>query len=232
MIVTEELSDGLFNEINNVVGVNTLLARNRPEFVFGQEIYYRIYAERQHIQPTAEIHQLLSRAAAIKFYAPLLYWLLKSPPEHIAALIKEILSHDKSTNNRIVCRLAILLGPNPTAWLKAFFDRRWAKHPQPPEHYFYFKKLHSKADSIDRRLAAIQVSANAEITFGSTETVRIKELLKSPQLASTCLSKACMSVFDGNLEQRSICRQLDVLAYGHEMSRMHDQVLDALEKGE
>jgi Putative DNA-binding domain len=46
MIVTEELSDGLFDEINNVLDANMLLARNRPDFVFGQEIYYRIYAER------------------------------------------------------------------------------------------------------------------------------------------------------------------------------------------
>ena len=233
MVVTEELSDGLFDEINNVLDANTLLARNRPDFVFGQEIYYRIYAERQHIQSTPEKHQLLSRSAAVKFYAPVLYWLLKLPPEQIAKLVKEVLSHDKSTSNRIVCRLAILLGPKTTAWLEAFLDRRWHRHAQPPEHVFAFNKMIeaiAKNESSDRKIVALQISPKAEITFADSQTICVGELLKSPQLASMCLSKACMSVFGGDMSQRTICRQFDTLAYGDEFRKMEDKILAALEK--
>ena len=230
MIVTEELSDGLFDEINHVLDANTLLARNRPDFVFGQEIYYRIYAERQHIQPAAEIFQLLSRSAAVKFYAPVFYWLLELSAEQIASVVKEILSHDKSNSNRIVCRLAILLGPQVAAWLKTFLERHWKGNVQPPEHFFYFKKLVSKVDSIDCRLAALQLSPNTELAFADSQNVRVRELLESPQQASACLSKACMSVFNGDMTQRGICRQFDVLAYGTEFVQLEAQVLAALRK--
>ena len=229
MIVTEELSDGIFDEINNVLDANTLLARNRPEFVFGEVIYYRIYAERQHIQPTPAKYEILSQAAAVKFYAPIFFWLLKLTPEQIASLVKEVLAHDKATNNRIVCRLAILLGPKVTAWLKAFLDRHWQNHAQPAEHYFYFKKLVKKANGVDRRIAALQESPNAELTFADAQTVRIGELLKSHTQASACLSQACMSVFSGDMTQRSVCRQLDVLTYGGEFAQMEELVLSALE---
>jgi len=230
MIVTEELYDGLFDEINNVLDANTLLARNRPDFVFGQEIYYRIYAERQHIQPAAVKYQLLSRSAAVKFYAPVLYWLLKLSPQQIVNLVKEVMSHDKSTCNRIVCRLAILLGPKVTAWLKAYLDRRWQRHAQPPDYLFYFRKMASKSESGDRRIVALQESPKAEIAFADSQIVCVGELLESPQQASACLSEACMSVFGGDMTQRSVCRQFDILAYGAEFAQMEEQVLAALEK--
>jgi len=41
----EELSDGLFDEINNVIEANTLLSGGKDAFFLGESIYYRIYAE-------------------------------------------------------------------------------------------------------------------------------------------------------------------------------------------
>jgi hypothetical protein len=166
----------------------------------------------------------------LKFYTPVFYWLLKLSPEQIANVVKEILSHDKATGNRIVCRMAILLGPKATAWLKAYFDHRWHRHPQPPEHVFYFKRMVSKSEICDRMIVALQESIKAEITFADSQTVCVAELLKSPQQASACLSKACMSVFSGDMTQRTVCRKFDILAYGAEFSQMEGQVLAALEK--
>jgi hypothetical protein len=230
VVVTEELSDGIFDEINNVLDANTLLAKQRREFVFGQEIYYRVYAERQHVRSIPEHYRILNHAGALKFYGPVFYWLLKVSPEQIADVIQKILTHDKATNNRIVCRLAILLGPKVTSWLKAFLDHHWKNHAQPPEHYFFFKKLIKKADGADRLLAALQESPTAELTFGNAQTVYIGELLKSPHQASVCLSQACMSVFTGDMSQRSVCRKLDLLAYGPEFGQMEESVLAALNR--
>jgi hypothetical protein len=54
------------------------------------------------------------------------------------------------------------------------------------------------------------------------------ELLAQPRLASGYLSKACMQVFEGNKDARSLCRQLDILAYGHELESRSEEILDAL----
>ena len=42
--VHEEVSDGIFDEINNVVDANRILARGQKNFFLGQRVYYRIYA--------------------------------------------------------------------------------------------------------------------------------------------------------------------------------------------
>jgi hypothetical protein len=46
IIVQEELSQAIFSEINNVLDANRLLAPNALTFVLGDNVYYRIYAER------------------------------------------------------------------------------------------------------------------------------------------------------------------------------------------
>jgi hypothetical protein len=170
LIVHEELSDALFDDINNVLDTNTLLARNRPGFFLGQELYYRIYAERQHIQPNSEKYTSLAHAG-VKFYAPTCYWVLQMTADEIAALIEEVLNDEKSVQNRLVCRLAILLGPKVSQWVKNYFDKKWAKHPQPPEHFFAFKKMLAKSSEIDPRLVALQTSNNSEIECTHVSTV-------------------------------------------------------------
>jgi Schlafen, AlbA_2 len=46
VFVHESVSEGIFDEINNVIDANRALARGQRRFFLGQPIYYRIYAEK------------------------------------------------------------------------------------------------------------------------------------------------------------------------------------------
>lgn len=50
----EEVSKALFDEINNVIDANRILARGQPGFFLGQPVYYRIYAERYHVRQSED----------------------------------------------------------------------------------------------------------------------------------------------------------------------------------
>jgi hypothetical protein len=50
VLLHEELSEGLFEEINNVLDADKQLAGTADKFVFSEEVYYRVYAERHHVQ--------------------------------------------------------------------------------------------------------------------------------------------------------------------------------------
>jgi hypothetical protein len=196
----------------------------------GQELYYRIYAERQHIQPDSEKYISLAHAG-VKFYAPTCYRVLQMSADEIAALIKEVLNDEKSVQNRLVCRLAILLGPKVSQWVKNYFDKKWARHPQPPEHCFAFKKMLAKNSEIDPRLVALQTSNNSEIELPSDgKCVEVSDLLVSAQQSGVYLSKSCMALFGGDTNQRWLCRFLDIVTYGSEFRKIEGDVFTALQK--
>jgi hypothetical protein len=231
LLVQEELSEGIFEEINNVLDANKLLAKNRPDFVLGQEIYYRVYAERHHVEASPTTCNLLARAAAVRFYAPALHWFLRLGPGEVVRLMREVLCKEKSTQNRLVCRLAILIGPKVTSWLKNHFDRQWAKHPQPAQHYFSFKRMLARCGKTDPRLVALELRETSVIEI-STESKNIPaaELLKSSQQSGSFLSKACLAVFNGDKEQCGTCRLLDIMTYGADFPKMDEDVHSALLK--
>ena len=45
ILVHEELSEGIFEEINNIIDANEKLRNGKPEFMMDENIYYRIYSE-------------------------------------------------------------------------------------------------------------------------------------------------------------------------------------------
>jgi hypothetical protein len=71
--IYEEISDGIFDEINNVIDANRVLAKGQKDFFLGQSVYYRIYAERHHVRQSEETLALLLRNGIVDFYAPALY---------------------------------------------------------------------------------------------------------------------------------------------------------------
>jgi hypothetical protein len=81
--VHEEVSDGIFDEINNVIDANRILARGQKDFFLGQPVYYRIYAERHHVRQPEESFSLLLHNGIADFYAPALFWALGLPDRFI-----------------------------------------------------------------------------------------------------------------------------------------------------
>ena len=86
MVVYEELDSAIFDEINNVLAAGKLLSPG-GEFVFDERIYHRIYAERQHVVDGNE-HEHLATIAVTKFYAPMMFWATKLPPQVVAKLLQ------------------------------------------------------------------------------------------------------------------------------------------------
>jgi hypothetical protein len=229
-VVYEKLSQAVFSEINHVLAANRLLAPDADTFIMGENIYYRIYAERQHVDPDDGLFSMLLRAA-FKFYGPSLFWLLRLPPHSTASIIKTILENPHSTQMYLVCRIAVLLGRKVTDWLMDVLQKQWGSHPQPPNHYFTFKNMRENVEAGDDvRLVALQQSSGSRLKSLPESDHTISKLAADKTLAANLLSKTCMAVFSGETWLRSACRHLDILTHGGELVALRDPILDELTK--
>ncbi len=212
----EELSDGLFDEINNVLDANKLLAGAANQFVFGEEIYYRVYAERHHVQPSDGHAALLLMTASREIYAPFLFWLTTVPPRLVAEELIRSVDNPKHPVVLGAFRAVVLLGKEATAWLDSSLDRRYKRLSQPPEFYWTFKKMAGRTVT-DRRLLAMRMTTTAVLDIPDTGAVSVGQLLAAPEETATHLSRVCLRVFRGEGRLRTLARQLDIAAYGKQV---------------
>jgi len=225
--VHEEVSEGIFDEINNVLDANKLLAKGKKKFVLGPEVYYRIYAEREHVESSCEQVELLAQTG-FRFYAPVMYWLLKLPRSQTARIIRKVCSNPKSPTIYNVLRLAVLLGSEVSMWVEDRLDEKWAEDRQPPPYYWAFKKMISSTLE-DRRLVALRTEGDRYIGFPDEgRRLLFRDLLENQEKALSMLRKYCVRVFEGRNEAKSICRYLDVLVYGKEFEAQGQEIASAL----
>jgi len=224
----EELSDGVFDEINNVLDANKLLAEGKRAFVLGDETYYRVYAERQHVESTEENLQLLVVTSLREMYVPFLFWFSQAPAKLIAQVIVDVATNPRSPQVYSLLKLVTLLGSDTSEWLATMLDEKWRKRSQRPNFYWAFTSIRNRTES-DRRLLAMRKSAKASINLPDTlAPASIKTLLDSPQQAAAHLSKVCLNVFKGDKEARDVARTLDVAAYGQQVIVREAEVWDEL----
>lgn len=230
VLIHEELSDNLFKEINNIIEANKLMSPGSDQFHLGEEVYYRIYAEREHVDQNIEYQALLAKTALTKYYAPGIFWFLQLDADVCAFLILDFLSNMKNPYVHSFLRLAILLGDSVSNWLNVQLDTRYKGYSQPPSYYFTFKDMIKKKDIKERRLLALRMSVNQRLDIpGDQKATTVKDLLSDTELASNFLSKACMNVFNGIKEDRNITRILDILSYGEMLEEKADNIAQALE---
>lgn len=215
-IYYEEIAEGIFEEINNVVDANKALAKGQKKFFLGSAIYYRIYAERQHVLQQRETHELLLRTAVVDFYAPALFWMTTMSEDLIAGTFAELYRNPVSPQIHALVRLAAVLGNDFSRWLLGKMDRKWATHPQPPTFYWTFKSMVRDLHSMDYRLRSSRFSTKSRIELLGEEKVDVADLLDHPPQAAALLSRVCMMIFEAKLTGggRSAARNLDYLAYG------------------
>jgi len=219
VLLHEELSDGLFEEINNVLDANRLLSGGTERFVLGEEIYYRVYAEHHHVQ-LAGSQALLFRTALRELYGPYLFWLTTVP--HVA-IARELLNAIESPKHPMILgafRAVVLFGKDATAWLNALLDKKYKGWSQPPESYWTFKKMAARTNLPDRRLIAMRATANTLLTLPDAPEIKVSDVLAAPEEAAANLSRVCVHVFRGNTSYRSLARQLDVAAYGRQVEEV------------
>jgi hypothetical protein len=228
--VHEEVSEGIFDEINNVIDANRALARGQRHFFLGPPVYYRIYAERQHVKQSGDGTAVLLRSAVCDLYAPALFWTLALASEVVAGALAELYLRPRSPEIHSLIRMSVLLGSEFYDWLLDKWHRKWKDHAQPPNFYWGFKQLRLKMTDTDPRILAARSSKNTVFVVGGEEEVGVSKLLDSPQLASSLLSSACMRVFQGEKDLRSTARNLDYFAYGLQLQELGPRIGTAIMK--
>jgi len=226
--VHEEVSNGIFDEINNVIDANRVLAKGKQHFFLGQPIYYRIYAERHHVVQSEETIFVLLRCALSDFYAPFIFWTLSLSDTQVARALAALYLHPRNPNIHILMRMAVLLGPDFTRWLYEKWHTIWKRHPQPPSFYWTLKRMMSKTEDTDLRAVAARTSLTGQISITGETPVAVKELLEKPEQSASLLSKACIRVFEGDNASRTAARNLDYLAYGASIQRRAPKIAKAI----
>ncbi|MGD0347015.1 MAG: ATP-binding protein [Terracidiphilus sp.] len=210
----EEVSEGIFDEINNVIDANRVLAKGQARFFLGFPVYYRVYAARRLIKQEPDQIYLLYHAAASEFYAPNLFWTLGMNAEAIARDMVALYLSPRSPQIHWLMRTAILLGEEFSRWLYGRWDQKWHNYSQPPSFYFTFGKLIENLGNGDLRLLAARSTASTRISVPGQPETACADLLEKPDLAEALLSSACTAIFEGNSQFRDAARTIDYFAHG------------------
>lgn len=205
----EELTEGIFDEINNIIDANRILSKGNHQFMLGEALYYRIYSERQHVNFSIETFEMLARTGAMNFYGPFLYWLIKLPPTNIVNILIEIYDQSKSPNIHNLTKVLLILGNEALAIFSKLFEERYKNVAQKPDFYYTFlDQLRSKTSN--PILKAIKASPSKV----ACENYNYGLLIKESSIPLNLLSQECLNVFKGQTNQRSLTRELDFIAYG------------------
>lgn len=224
--VHEAVSNAIFDEINNVIDANRILARGRAAFFLGQPVYYRIYAERHHVRQTDETLKLLLRNGVVDFYAPALYWAVTLPARYIIETLVDLYLYPTNRHVHSLMRIGLLLGTDFAQWLHGQWAAKWKRHPQPPSFYFTLKRMIADLKDTDPRLVAARVSLSSRIQIGNAQPVFVRQLLDTPEQAAAVVSAACMKVFEGVDDCRQVARNLDYLAYGPALQQKAHEITE------
>jgi hypothetical protein len=219
----EELQEGIFDEINNLLDANRLLAKGKPRFMLGAALYYRIYSERQYVNFTIDTFELLARSG-IDFYGPFMYWLTKLPPANIAKILIDIFKQSKSPNIHNLIKISILLGPGASAIFLEAMDSKYKKMVQKPDFYYSYQ-AQLKLKTVNPILKALRSSSSRFLI----DNRKYDDFLKDANLSINTLSSECYHVFNGDITKRTIIRDLDYLAYGPLLTS-NIQVIDQIKE--
>ncbi len=220
----ESLQEGIFDEINNIVDANHLLSKGNSKFMLGQPMYYRIYAERQFVNFNLNRFELFAKTGMMEFYAPYLYWLTKLPERTIAEILFDNYFQCKSPRINNLNKIIILLGGDAIDVFNDLFEKKYKNQIQKPNHYYTFhsliksKKSHPilKALNVTKNKKIDIKSENGDFSFGDLIVDRIFTINK--------LSTASLDVYNGEVELRSVARDLDYIAYGEELIIRKDDI--------
>jgi hypothetical protein len=223
----EEVSDGIFDEINNVVDANRALTKGQARFLWMPQVYYRVYAERQRVRQDQGQMKMLFHAGACEFNAPNLFWALELDADLIAKSIVATYLAPKSPQIHWLMRMAVLLGEEYCGWMSNRWDQKWHHYSQAPTFYYTFGEMIKKLGGGDRRLLAAHLSPTTRLAVPGQTEASCSELMQDPRKAEALLSAACMAIFDGNSQLKSTARALDYFAHGLEIVQRGKQIAEA-----
>lgn len=220
----EELQDGIFDEINNIVDANKILANKASKFVLGEQIYYRIYSERQHVHFNIEVFELLAKTALLDFNAPFLYWFTKLPTENINDILMQICEQGKSNKITSLNRISILFGDKASKRLQAKFNEKFKNLTQKPNYVYNLGAL-IKSKQTDPVLKCLKFSSGKIIA-----TKMCSEYIEDLKLSKSTLSRECYKIFNEEHKDKTLVRELDFLAYGKQLSENTELINNFIDK--
>ena len=225
----EELSVAIFEEINNVIDVNEKLRKSRKVFLLGEDLYYRIYSERNHVDHNIEVFTIMMNTTLSKFYAPNFYWITRLPAKIIATAVAACLRGGKGNSTNSVIKFLSLSGDDGINWLMEYFEALYGKTIQAPNFYYTYKKIYtgSKKD-MKFRLLGYTPTSKIELPY-SKKIVSISEIASNKLECSTELSNICLQIFEGKKELKTIARSLDYLLYAEDLIKNSKEVLAILQ---
>lgn len=227
----EQVSAALFEEINNVIDANRILAKGQNHFYLGQPVYFRIYAERNYVNFTEADFILLFRSAVFDFYAPGLFWITKLPPKSIAQILSQLYLSPRNPNIHYLIRIAVLLGPDFCEWLFDKWQQKWKNHVQKPHFFDTFRDMKKKMGSQNSALIASRLKPSWQKSFPSEKPATFSELINDPIRADKILSATCLKIFnDGghNSALRSLARDIDYIAHAKKIIAKKTEIAAAI----
>lgn len=217
IIYYEELQDGIFDEINNIVEANRILAKDSTDFLMGTSIYYRIYAERDYVNFNIKDFELLCRYGALQSYSPFLFWLTKLPSENIAKIMFDILN-SKHPNVMAYIKLCFFLGTEIEDETLIYLDKKLINIIQKPTYYYTFLEL-KKSRQKNKILRILKCSKDKKIY----QNKNLEELTQDSNYLENEISHLCNKVFkEKATENRSIVRDLDYVYYHDKINNIED----------
>lgn len=233
ILVHEELSEGIFEEINNLIDVNELLNTSNKKFILGEELYYRIYSERHHVSYNIDLFEALASIAYHQFYCPHLFWITKLPVESIARIIVSSFDNYKYPNVTLLIQIMILLRGEGLDILDSIFKRKYGHMTQAPSYYYTALELIKQRKHPDLILKALRITKNRELGIPFPfikESSTVQNILDNKNKFTGTLSELCLSVFEGNKESRGLCRTIDTLIYGDLITNRADEICTEIRK--
>lgn len=226
----EQLDDGIFDEINNIVEANQILAKDNSKFMLGLPLYYRIYAERQFVNYNLNNFKTFAYTGMLDFYAPFLYWLIKLPDNTIAELLYAVYQQCKSPKINNLNKIACLLGNQAIKILDELYEEDYKMQIQKPQHYYSFKTL-IKSKRTNPILKCLGVSKNAKLVIQNDENeYDYQTFISDTNFSLNKLSSVCKDVYEGYTKNRSAARDLDYIVYSSELVSRHESINAEMEK--
>lgn len=208
-LLYEELQEGIFDEINNIVDANRLLAKDNSRFMLGDRIYYRIYSERQHVNFNIEIFELLAKTAMLEFYSPFLFWLTKLPAKNIVDLLLNIYEEPKRPKIQNFLKIIHLLGDDAVKLFSKLLEKKYKGILQKPDFYHTFFEI-AKNKQTNLILKCLKATSGKVLYDNST----YNDFIMDNNLAKNKLSQECLNYFNEKSNQKSLLKELDYLSYG------------------
>lgn len=228
ILIHEELSAQLFDEINNVVDANNLIAKGQHSFVLGELAYYRIYTERNNVANIEDNYYTLANGG-YTCYAPFLFWISKMEAKSIAKFLIDTWSRCKHPNVYNLIVLTTLLGKDTSKVMMDFLNSKFKDTVQKPNYYYTFSDIYNSKKVSDIRLIALRASESKSIAlYNQKNQPTLKYLLTNEHEASRALTAECMALFSNKKVVKTTMKTLDIIENGYKIFEKASNVYEEI----